>query len=178
MTGTTVSKPQGLVYDDRDIHYLAGLGMEQLKHERWHARLELSTAKYYQMDEHPDEWPGEWGEDLWAAYLDLVEKTIKHLQASQVKPHWNPKGHIDIAALKTSSDIVEVAERYTTLKKAGSRFTGCCPVHTEKSPSFFVFPEDQTWHCFGCNKGGDVISLVMAVEHLDFMGACRALQNT
>ena len=86
---------------------------------------------------------------------------------------------IDIVALKRNTDIVAVAERYTELKKTGTDFTGHCPFHAEKHGSFFVNPARQTWHCFGaCNTGGDVISLVMKAEHIDFKAACFELQRS
>jgi hypothetical protein len=83
---------------------------------------------------------------------------------------------IDIETIKGRNDIVSVAERYTTLKKSGNRYSGRCPLHEEKTPSFIVYPDRQTWHCFGaCSRGGDVIDLVMLAEHLDFKAAAEAL---
>jgi DNA primase len=71
--------------------------------------------------------------------------------------------------VKQRTDIVEIASQYTTLTKAGHNFKGLCPFHSEKHPSFFVYPEQQSWHCFGaCNTGGDVFSLIMKKEGLDF----------
>lgn len=91
----------------------------------------------------------------------------------------SPVPIIDLPTIKANSDIFAVAERYTTLRKAGKYFTGLCPFHSEKHGSFFVYPEQQTWHCFGaCNTGGDVISLVMKAEHIDFKAACYELQRS
>jgi hypothetical protein len=87
-----------------------------------------------------------------------------------------PDQRLDAGEVKSQADIVEVASRYTNLKKAGRNFTGLCPFHSEKHGSFFVFPEKQTWHCFGaCNTGGDVIALVMKAENCDFKTALTAL---
>jgi DNA primase len=62
---------------------------------------------------------------------------------------------IDDVKLKT--DIVQVIGQHTKLTKAGRMFRGLCPFHSEKDPSFYVYPEQQTWHCFGaCGTGGDV----------------------
>ncbi len=83
-----------------------------------------------------------------------------------------------IDEVKQRTDIVEVAGQYTSLTKAGRTFTGLCPFHSEKRPSFFVYPEQQSWHCFGaCNTGGDVFSLIMKKENLDFGEALRLLAN-
>lgn len=93
-----------------------------------------------------------------------------------VKPPPSPFNvRIDTQELKDRNDIVEVAERYTTLRKAGRTFVGCCPLHGEKHPSFTIYPDKQTWHCFGCGKGGDVIALIMAADNIDFRGAATSL---
>jgi len=83
----------------------------------------------------------------------------------------------DVAAIKEGVDILEVAERYTTMRKSGCNFVGSCPLHEDKHPSFFVYPDKQTWQCYQCNRGGDVISLVMAVDNMDFRSAALSLRN-
>jgi DNA primase len=81
-----------------------------------------------------------------------------------------------IDEVKQKTDIVEIIGQYTSLKKAGRNFTALCPFHSEKNPSFFVYPEQQSWHCFGaCNTGGDVFSFIMKKEGLDFGEALRLL---
>jgi DNA primase len=78
--------------------------------------------------------------------------------------------------IKERLDIVEVVSRYVPLKKAGRNLKGLCPFHVEKTPSFVVFPETGTWHCFGgCGTGGDVFSFVMKQENLDFAEALQML---
>ncbi|MGD9047447.1 MAG: DNA primase, partial [Anaerolineae bacterium] len=78
--------------------------------------------------------------------------------------------------IKDRLDIVEVIQPYVPLKKAGRNYKGLCPFHAEKTPSFVVFPETGTWHCFGaCGTGGDAFTFVMKQENLDFGEALRML---
>ena len=76
----------------------------------------------------------------------------------------------------TAADMVDVVSTRTPLRRAsGTRFTGRCPFHEEKTPSFSVNPVDKLYYCFGCGKGGDVISFVRDTENLDFVGAIEWL---
>lgn len=78
--------------------------------------------------------------------------------------------------IKERLDIVEVVSSYVALKKAGRNYKGLCPFHAEKTPSFIVFPDSQSWHCFGaCGTGGDVFTFIMRQENLDFSEALRFL---
>ena len=75
-----------------------------------------------------------------------------------------------------AADMVEVVSARTQLRRAsGSRFTGRCPFHEERTPSFSVNPVEKLYYCFGCGKGGDVISFVRETENLDFVGAIEWL---
>lgn len=78
--------------------------------------------------------------------------------------------------IKERLDIVEVISSYVPLRKAGRHYTGLCPFHQERTPSFVVFPETGTWRCFGaCGTGGDVFSFIMKRENLDFREALELL---
>ena len=78
--------------------------------------------------------------------------------------------------VKSRADIVEVVSEHVTLQKAGRNFKANCPFHAERTPSFIVFPERQSWRCFGaCATGGDVITFVMKAENQDFAQALAAL---
>jgi DNA primase len=77
--------------------------------------------------------------------------------------------------VKQQADIVRVVGEYVRLKKSGQNFTGLCPFHAEKSPSFAVHPTKQIYHCFGCGVGGDVFKFVMEMEKCAFPEAIRTV---
>jgi DNA primase len=80
--------------------------------------------------------------------------------------------------VKAAADMVEVVSARTPLRRAsGSRFTGRCPFHEEKTPSFSVNPVDKLYYCFGCGKGGDIVAFVRETENLDFVGAIEWLAD-
>ena len=80
-----------------------------------------------------------------------------------------------VEEVKAAADMVAVVETRTPLRKAGARFTGRCPFHEERTPSFSVNAADKLYYCFGCNAGGDVIKFVQETEQLDFAGAIEWL---
>jgi DNA primase len=77
--------------------------------------------------------------------------------------------------IREAADIVQVIGECVELKKAGTRFTGLCPFHAEKTPSFSVNPQGQFFHCFGCGESGDVFSFMMKYHHLTFPDALKDL---
>ncbi len=83
----------------------------------------------------------------------------------------------DIVRLREATDIVQVISNYTQLRRVGRRFTGLCPFHTEKSPSFSVNAEEGLYYCFGCQAKGDAITFVREQEQLDFVGAVEWLAS-
>lgn len=80
-----------------------------------------------------------------------------------------------VAQVREKIDIVQLISEYIPLKKTGRNFKAPCPFHTEKTPSFVVSPERQIWHCFGCQKGGDVFTFLMEYENLEFPESLRIL---
>lgn len=77
--------------------------------------------------------------------------------------------------IKEKLDLAEFLRGTITLTPAGKNWKALCPFHKEKSPSFMVSPERGTWHCFGCNTGGDIFEFVMRYEHLEFFEALKLL---
>lgn len=77
--------------------------------------------------------------------------------------------------LKSKNDIIDIASKYMTLNRRGTNFWACCPFHNEKTPSFSIKQDGQFYKCFGCGESGNVISLVMKMENVDFLSAVDIL---
>src|SRR4051812_41261577 len=82
-----------------------------------------------------------------------------------------------VEAVKAAADFVAVVEERTQLRKAGGRLVGRCPFHEERTPSFSVNPGQGLFYCFGCHKGGDMITFVRETQGLDFSGAIEWLAD-
>src|SRR5699024_7237631 len=82
-----------------------------------------------------------------------------------------------IEEVRNENDIVDVVEEYVQLKKQGRNYFGLCPFHDEKSPSFSVTKDKQIFHCFGCGKGGNVISFMMEIESFSFLESVNYLAS-
>jgi DNA primase len=80
-----------------------------------------------------------------------------------------------IDEVKQKIDIIDIIGQHVALAKSGRTFRGLCPFHGEKHPSFYVYPEQQSWHCFGCNTGGDAFSFIMKKQGIEFGDALREL---
>ena len=77
--------------------------------------------------------------------------------------------------LRSKNDIFDVASKYITIYRRGANFWACCPFHNEKTPSFSIKQDGQFFKCFGCGESGNVITLVMKMENVDFMTAVEIL---
>ena len=73
-----------------------------------------------------------------------------------------------IEQIKERIDIENLVGKYVTLKSAGKNFSGLCPFHNEKTPSFIVSPDIQIYKCFGCGRSGDIFTFLQEIEHLSF----------
>ncbi|MBQ9593457.1 MAG: DNA primase, partial [Lachnospiraceae bacterium] len=80
-----------------------------------------------------------------------------------------------VEEVRSRNDIVDVIAPYVKLTKRGSSYMGLCPFHGEKTPSFSVSRTRQTYHCFGCGKGGNVYTFLMEYENITFPEALRSL---
>ena len=82
-----------------------------------------------------------------------------------------------ILELKARSDIEQIIGAYVNVKRRGRNLVGLCPFHSEKTPSFTVYPDSQSFYCFGCGAGGDVVTFVRRIENLDYIEAVKLLDR-
>lgn len=111
--------------------------------------------------------------------LSKIQKQIKRLKWLIVDKKKFDSNHItqdDIERAKEVS-LLDIAEADTRLRKSGKTYSGLCPFHQEKSPSFVIYPESNTFVCFGCQMKGDVIAYLMNIRKLTFIEAVRWLQK-
>lgn len=77
--------------------------------------------------------------------------------------------------LKYKTDIEDIVSTYVSLRKRGNTSVGLCPFHNEKTPSFTVYNDTQSFYCFGCGAGGDAIGFIKKIENLDYIDAVKLL---
>ena len=82
-----------------------------------------------------------------------------------------------VEEVKSKLTIVEVISQYLRLEKSGNQYKARCPFHNERTPSFYVSPSRNSYHCFGCNESGDIFSFVEKVEHVEFRDALKILAD-
>ncbi len=166
-----------MIFDDFDIYYLANtLATTQLRREARQAELKGGVDNYFNGTPYADESPFPWS-DYDKACREALRTIEKH-NKRYPKPA-APGKHLDIAGIKALNDIITVIEGYTQLRKSGhNRFNGRCPLHEDKHPSLTVYADKQSWHCFQCNRGGDVFDFIMAVNTCDFRRAVEILGGT
>ena len=78
-----------------------------------------------------------------------------------------------VSKVRDRSDIFSVVSRYVTLKSKGNQYWGCCPFHSEKTPSFTVSPEKGFFYCFGCHAGGNVFKFISLIENISYFDAVK-----
>jgi len=169
LEGHKVTKPDGkpltyLSFDDGDVAYLvANFDSSHLKNELKTAEIEEAVAN-------------QWGEDdnvvYWREYAKVCRKAMDAHRARQPKP---VTGKVSVTAVKEAHNIVDVVNHYTRLRKVGGNYKGVCPFHDDKQPSLTVSDKLQKFHCFSCERRGDVVDFVREIENTDVKGACRLL---
>jgi hypothetical protein len=108
----------------------------------------------------------------------LAIDILKSYEPLKIKSNDGRQVFESIESIKARYDIVDYIGQYVVLKKSGNKFVGVCPFHSEKRGSFFVYPKNQTWHCFGaCNIGGDIITFIQKYDHLEIKDVLKRLSN-
>ncbi|MBI4303499.1 MAG: hypothetical protein HY665_04080 [Chloroflexi bacterium] len=164
-----VKTGQAADFDASDLEYLVThFTASELRHEARRAEVDAAACHALNQD------------DL-AGFFELLQSYLEWARDLLVRAIPKPKprpGRVDLASIKASADIVAVIGQYTKLRKAGNRYTGLCPLHSDKrTASLVVYPDQGSWYCFGaCNRGGDVLDFIMAAEHTDFRGAVARLE--
>lgn len=155
-----------IVFDADDVNYLVTkFSIPELNKEIRHAQ----QKKLFAFDEHNAEL-----EQFYNDYIDSCKLAIniqQSLESITAKLNHGTTPFESIESIKSRYSLVDYISQYINLKKSGSRFQGLCPFHSDhNSPSLTIYP-NQTWHCFGCQKHGDIITFVMEYDHLDIKSA-------
>jgi hypothetical protein len=160
-----------VLFEPCDIDTMTGrFTLQELRAEKHAAEIHLNTSEYYRGSEYDDGY-----QSYWEQYLELVNVSIEALRQQQPAPAKHTGNRLDAADVKAKNDIVSVIERYTALRKTGSRYSGKCPIHDDRAPSMTVYPETQSFHCYGCQAHGDIFDFIQAAERCDFRRAIEIL---
>lgn len=165
------------LFDADDIDYLVmNFGLLQLRHERHCADVRAAVCRQW----------GDEDEHYWREYINALDLAISIAWSLATPPKANKRGRglrthgkqlPRAADVKAKNDIVDVIGQHVELRKAGRNLKGRCPFHSDRVPSFVVYPGQQRWWCFACNEGGDVFSFIMRYHSLDFKGALNNLSG-
>ena len=172
----------GMVFDSGDLNYLANnLSAGHLRYMIAKYRL-LYYSKGIVWDEQRQErdYETEWHERaFYEDFLNACQSALKIKQNTTTRsPAVLREIRLSAEEIKAKVDIVDYIGQYVNLIKSGRSFKAPCPFHSEKSPSFMVYPENRTWHCYGaCNTGGDVITFTMKYQGVDFKAALYQLSR-
>lgn len=117
--------------------------------------------------------------------LHQIERHIRRLQRclellEKKKIFTSPAdlpGHVDVNQLKDRVDIADVVSQWVELRQSGRTMKGKCPLHDDRSPSFVVYPDTQSWWCFACQEGGDAIEFIQKIRNCGFREAVAELQR-
>lgn len=155
-----------MIFCATDIDYMANnFSVEQLRKELSNARKKLHGE--------PD-W--EW-QIYYKDYIEAVRLALEIRGTVEPKPKYE-NNRESIESIKSRYDLVDYIGQYINLKKSGGKFQGLCPFHADnKSPSFFVYPDNNTFHCYGCQAHGSIIDFVMRYDNLDIKSAIAKLSR-
>jgi hypothetical protein len=157
-------RPVTLAFDPEDMAYLGvNFDAKQLRNELKTAEIQAAVARAFAEDADVT---------FWTEYQKLCQQALETQRAKQPKP-----GKSSARAIREANDIVEIVSRYIELHKSGKEYVGRCPFHDDRHPSLAVNEEKQKFHCFSCDKGGDVIDFVREMENTDTKGAMALLRN-
>ena len=156
-------------FDNGSAEYLAeNLVIEQLRHEIHHAGIEEGVARCFGED---------YNELWWSEYGKTCKIALSKLLSNKPEVKLR-EGQISVKAVKVEYDIVEVINRYTELRKSGrNQYYGRCPFHDDDHPSLGVNQKKQVFHCFSCQRSGDVINFIMEIEGSNTKQACQLLRR-
>jgi len=167
LAGIFKGRSMDFLFDMIDVAYLERCTMEGLKRTKHHAELELHSAEF---------WNNDADFVFFTEYLEAVNCAIsrKRYDERKTRPIIN-SSRIPAADVKERLDIVAVIGEYTDLRKTGNRFTGSCPLHPDLNPSLIVYPDQQSWWCYSCNKGGDIFDFIQEYDKITFPEAVSKL---